>query len=155
MIVQTTRFGKLEIDESSVVKMLRGPLGFEDQKEFCLIRHRPGMPFRWLQSTSDPALAFVVIDPAEYFVGYEIEISDLDEELLRLTCAEDAMVLVIVTVGKEGKIVTANLAAPVVVNSKTLVGMQIVLQDDRYSTQHLLLEQEEKVSMENATAKAA
>ena len=155
MRVETTRFGTLEVDESSLVRMPRGPLGFEDQKEFCLIQHRPDMPFRWLQSTTDPALAFVVVDPADYFVGYEIEISDLDAELLQLTCAEDSLVLVIVTVGKEGETVTANLAAPVVVNSKTLVGMQIVLQDGRYLTQHLLLAQEERVSMENATAKAA
>ena len=80
MKVNTTRFGTLEIDESTLLTMPRGPLGFEEQTRFCLIQHRPGAPFRWLQSTEDPGLAFPVMDPSEFFSNYAFEISDADAE---------------------------------------------------------------------------
>lgn len=155
MKVETTRFGTLDIDDGAVVTMPRGPLGFEHCTEFCLIQHRPDISFRWLQSTTDPALAFVVIDPSEFFADYMIEVSDSDAELLQLSKPEDALVLVVLTIGKDGKETTANLAAPVVINSVKLVGMQVILQDDRYSTRHALITQEKKVAVENASAKAA
>jgi|YNPNPStandDraft_1061719.scaffolds.fasta_scaffold00001_11 flagellar assembly factor FliW len=156
MKIDTTRFGVLEVDDDSVVSMPRGPLGFEDNTEFVLIQHRPDTKFRWLQSTADPALAFVVIDPSDFFADYEFEISDADAEKLNLDSADDALVLAIVTISEGGKEVTANLAAPVVINSKELVGMQIVLQDGRYSVKHSLIGQTDgKGTREETVAKVA
>jgi len=155
MKVETTRFGVLEIDESSTVKMPSGPLGFEEQTMFCLIQHRPETNFRWLQSVTDPSLAFVVVDPAEFFEDYAIEISDADAETLGLEREEDALVLVVLTVGAGAKQITANLAAPIVVNSKTLEGMQVVLQDDRYCVRHVLALHDKKPSAESTIRNAA
>ncbi|MFQ3550150.1 MAG: flagellar assembly protein FliW [Armatimonadota bacterium] len=139
MKVETLRFGTVEINDGSIIRMPRGPFGFENHLEFCLIQHRPDTKFRWLQSVSEPALAFVVIDPAEFFTGYEIEISDADAEKLNLKSADDALVLTIVTIGNGGKDVTANLAAPIVINSNELIGMQVVLQDQSYSVKQPLV----------------
>ena len=155
MKVETTRFGVLEIDESSLVKMPSGPLGFEEQTTFCLIQHRPDTNFRWLQSVDEPSLAFVVVDPAEFFEDYAIEISDADSEKLELESEDEALVLVVLTMGAEGTQVTANLAAPIVVNSRTLVGLQVVLQGDRYGVKHTLAQQDKKPSAESAIAKTA
>jgi len=141
MRIDTTRFGVVEIDDSSIIRMPRGPLGFEDRTSYCLIQHRPDTSFRWLQSTEDPRLAFVVVDPSEFFSDYEIELTDADVERLSLESAEDAMVLVIATVAENGAEVTVNLLAPIVINSKNLVGMQVVLQDNRYSVKHPLATQ--------------
>lgn len=140
MKVNTTRFGVLEVEDSSVLAMPRGLLGFEDNNEFCLIQHRPDTNFRWLQSTEDPSLAFVVVDPADFFMGYDIEIPDAEAEKLKLEKAEDALVVVIVTIKDEGKTITANLAAPIVINSKELLAMQVVLQDSRFHVAHPLVE---------------
>src|SRR3989339_1909025 len=129
MEVNTTRFGVLEIDESSIIRMPKGPIGFEKQKDYCLIQHRPDTNFRWLQSVDEPGLAFVVVDPSEFFTDYEIELSDTEAEKLRLKDADDAMVLVVVTINDRGQEISANLAAPVVVNSKELIGAQVVLQN--------------------------
>ncbi len=155
MKVETTRFGVLEIDDSSVVKMPSGPLGFEEQTTFCLIQHSPDTSFRWLQSVHEPSLAFVVVDPAEFFEDYAIEISDADSEKLELESEGEALVLVVLTVGAEGRQVTANLAAPIVVNSRTLVGLQVVLQDERYGVKHVLASQDKKPSAESTLTKAA
>ena len=155
MKVETTRFGVLEVDEQSTLQMPSGPLGFEEQTQFCLIQHRPDTNFRWLQSMGDPNLAFVVVDPAEFFEGYEIEIADTAAEQLALREEQDALVLVILTIGEGAESVTANLAAPIVVNSKTLVGMQVVLQDERYSVRCPIPISEPAHSREDTTTKAA
>lgn len=138
MKVETTRFGTLEIEDSSVIAMIRGPLAFEDMTRYCLLQHRPDTRFRWLQSLDRPDLAFVVIDPSEFFSGYQIEISDADAEKLNLTSPEDALVLAIVTVGAGGREITANLAAPIVINATERTAMQAVLQDSRYSVRQPL-----------------
>lgn len=138
MKVETTRFGVVEVDESTLITMPSGPLGFEDSTRFCLIQNRTGASFRWLQSIEDPGLAFVVVDPSEYFDDYEIEIGESDVQKLQLNSEEDALVLSILTIRDNGQTVSANLAAPIVVNSKNLTGAQIVLQDERYTARHSL-----------------
>lgn len=138
MRVETTRFGVVEVDESTLVNMPGGLLGFEDQTRYCLIQHRPSASFRWLQSTQDPSLAFVVVDPSEYFADYEIELSDRDVQRLQLSGAEDAIILAILTIRDSGSDVSANLAAPIVINSKNFIAYQVVLEDERYQTRHVL-----------------
>ena len=80
-------------------------------------------------------MAFPVMDPSEFFSDYSFEIGDADTEQLKLTRSEDAQVMVIVTVTQGGKEITANLAAPIVLNSVTLTGLQVVLDDSRYRGQ--------------------
>jgi flagellar assembly factor FliW len=141
MKVATTRFGVIETDDSSVINLVQGPLGFEPQTRYCLIQHRPDTKFRWLQSVDDASLAFVVVDPSEFFTNYEFEVTDSDAERIGLTNSEDALALSIVTIAQGGEEVTANLAAPILINAKTLKGVQIVLQDNSYSVKHPLMEQ--------------
>lgn len=155
MKVETSRFGIIEVEDSSIITMSKGPLGFEQQTKFCLIQHRPDTCFRWLQSVDEPSVAFVVVDPSEFFAGYEIEISDTDAARLGLADPDDALVLAIVTVANQGKDITANLAAPVIVNSKTLVGMQVILQDDRLSVKHPIVNRAQQVSEDKVAVKAA
>ncbi len=138
MKVETTRFGVVEIDEASLVSLPEGLLGFEGYSRYCLLQPRPSASFRWLQSIEDPSLAFVVVDPSEHFHDYEIEIRDSDIQKIQLCDAEDAMVLVIVSIRDGGKSISANLAAPIVINSKNLTAAQIVLQDERYETRHAM-----------------
>jgi len=139
MNVETTRFGVLEVDDGTLITMPSGPLGFEGYTRFCLIQHDAAASFRWLQSIEKPSLAFVVVDTSEYFADYEIEISDADAAKLQLEDEKDALVLTILTIRDNGQDISANLAAPVIVNSKNLMGAQIVLSDERYTTQHALI----------------
>ena len=139
MKVETTRFGTLEVDDDALISMPGGMLGFEDCTRFLLIQHRPDSSLRWLQSVEEPAVAFVVLDPMAQFSDYEVEVSDSDAEKLQLASAEDATVFVVLTISNQGKDISANLAAPIVVNFKEQLAAQIVLQSERYSTQHSLI----------------
>lgn len=152
MIVDTTRFGAIEVDEKCVLRMPRGPYGFEERREFVLLEHSPDSLFRWLQSADDPALAFVVMEPSACITGYEIEITDADAETLRLERAEDAMALVILTIAEGGARVTANLAAPIVINAKLSIGMQMVLDDSRYAPDQTILDSRMLPEVERSAA---
>jgi flagellar assembly factor FliW len=156
MKVETSRFGAIEVEESSIIKMPRGLIGFEQYTSFVLVEHRPDTNFRWLQSTEESSLAFVVVDPSKFYADYEVEISDADAEKLNLKSASDTSVLVVATVSS-GEEITANLAAPVVINMKEMLGMQVILQDNRYPIKHPLVAIIEKCAekTEEITAKAA
>jgi flagellar assembly factor FliW len=140
IVVETARFGQIEVEDRSVISLPRGLFGFEDATEFTLLQHRPGAAFRWLQCITRPDLAFVVVDPSDFFVDYGFDLSSVEAEYLTMDDPQDAIVLTMVSVGKDGGEVTANLVGPIVVNSKTLVGMQVVLDDERYSTKQPLTE---------------
>ncbi|MHB9035444.1 MAG: flagellar assembly protein FliW [Armatimonadota bacterium] len=155
MKVETIRFGVLDVDDDSIITMPRGPLGFENKTRFVTIQHRADTGFRWLQCVDDSALAFVVVDPSGFVPEYDIEISDADVEKLQLESDQDAFIFAIVTVGESGQEVTANLAAPIVINSKTMTGMQVILQDSHYAVRHPLVERARSSSETRMTVKAA
>ena len=155
MKVNTTRFGKIEVDDSSIIRMPKGPIGFEDQTDYVMVQQNLKTSFRWLQSMDDASLAFVVVDPSEFFNDYEVDICDADAAKIHLASEEDALVITIVTFSCKGKEITTNLAAPIIINSKELIGMQIVLQDNRYCVKHSLVKRVEQSSQEKVALKAA
>jgi len=138
MVIETTRFGEIEVSEESVLHMADGMLGFQSCKWFVLLEDEPGTPFKWLQAVDDPALAFIVVNPIQFFPEYEIELADDDAESIGLQDPSDAELVTTVTVEKDGDRVTTNLLGPVVINSRNLQAKQVVLQDDRYGTKHVI-----------------
>ena len=133
MQVQSTRFGEIEIDDSLVINMVKGILGFDEMSQFCLVKHRSDTSFIWLQSTQEPGLAFVMINPLDVFSSYDFEIPDADAEKLQISTQEDANVLAMVRIGNSGQDITVNLAAPIVINKNNMNAIQVVLQDSKYS----------------------
>jgi len=136
--IQTTRFGEVEVSSSSILRMDAGVLGFEHCKRYVLLEDKPESPLKWLQAVEDPELAFIVINPMEFVPDYGMELSDEDAESLGLSAPEEAVVLTTVTVDQCAKEVTTNLVGPIVVNSRTLAAKQVVLQDERYGTKHVI-----------------
>lgn len=102
--------------------------GFPGPRRFTLERWGgDNSPFSILQCLEDPSLRFVVVPPGAFFPDYEPVLSDEDTARLQVHRAEDAIVLVIVTLGERADDATANLLGPVVVNRHTLAAAQIVL----------------------------
>jgi len=137
MITASKKFRNLEISEQSLVEMPFGMFGFEEMKEFVLLEKSKESPFKLLQATADPNVAFLLIDPLEFFPDYEIDIPSSDAEQLKLDDALEARVLATVTIDKNHGWFTANLVGPIVINSRTLEAKQIVLDNERYGTKHL------------------
>ncbi len=131
MLMESTRLGVLEIDDTSIIVLPDGLLGFDQCHRFALIPADEVGAYSWLHALDDPTLAFLVVVPGFFFPDYEPELADSDVEALGLTSSEAAQVLTIVTISDDQ--VTANLLGPVVLNLDSNVGRQVVLADQGYS----------------------
>jgi flagellar assembly factor FliW len=125
------------VKTENVIHMPAGLLGFETVKRFVLLTTPEEAPFCWLQAVGDPALAFLVVPPAEAVPDYQPDLSDEDVTYLALKNPDDALIYNIVTL-RHGE-ATINLKGPIVINKFTLRGKQVVLQNaSMWSVRHPL-----------------
>lgn len=137
MEVQTTRFGTITIADDRVITFPKGILGFPSCKRYCLLEQGDDCAFFWLQSLDDPSLAFVITDPMLFVPDYRVPIRHEQMEDLKLARVEDAHVFCIVN--KVFDTLTCNLQGPLVVNTMTKEGEQLVLAEKKWTTRHLLV----------------
>lgn len=137
MIIKTSRFGQLEVDEQRLITFQDGILGFPDYKCYALVQTGQDSGFYWLQSVECPDLAFVVTDPRLFVADYRAPIKAETLAGLELDSVDGAQVFIIVN--KVDDLLTGNLQGPLVVNVGSRVARQLVLSDRRYSTRHPLM----------------
>ncbi|MEL6328907.1 MAG: flagellar assembly protein FliW [Planctomycetota bacterium] len=137
MDVRTTRFGVIEIAEDRVITFPRGVLGFPEQTRFCLLQPGEDGCFFWLQSLDKPDLAFVVTDPTLFVPDYTVPVREEQLAELGLEREQDGQVFVIVN--KVDDQLTGNLQGPLVINTVSRTGEQLVLADKRWNTRHKLV----------------
>ncbi|MEM1331351.1 MAG: flagellar assembly protein FliW [Planctomycetota bacterium] len=148
MDVQTTRFGVIQIAEDRVITFPKGLLGFPSQKRYCLLEPGDDACFFWLQSLEEPSLAFVVTDPALFVEDYSVPLRAEQMDELGLDRTENAQVFAIVN--KIDHQLTGNLQGPLVINTLTREGAQLVLAEKRWTTRHALVELGEPAKVQTA-----
>jgi flagellar assembly factor FliW len=107
-----------------------GLAGFPDTERFALVEVEGGSPLFRLCSLDVPGLEFVVAPPAVFFPDYAPEVDDTSATRLGLDDPDDALLLVILTLGARASEATANLLAPIVVDRRDGRAAQVVLQGD-------------------------
>jgi len=156
MLINTRHFGEVEIQEDKIIHFPYGIIAFEEMKRFFIIEsEQKDLPFCWLQSLDEGDLAFVLLNPFLFKQDYEFEIPDGVIKELEIEKEEDVAVFSIVVVPEDISKISANLLAPVIINTKKLKGKQIILNDKSYSTKHYILEELKKVkgAVKDACAK--
>lgn len=137
--ITTTRFGEIEEDEAKIIRFAAGLPAFEDEHEFIIIPYDEESPYVFLQSAATPDLAFLMTIPFIFFPDYEFRLEDDVLESLELERQEDLLLYTLLTIpGSDIREMTANLLAPIVINSRTNEGCQIVLDKSAYQTKHKL-----------------
>jgi len=115
--------------------------GFPGLRRFVLVRlddtgsrdavdtqgHEPGSVLFELRSLERPDVRFLTAVPSAFFPDYQVELDAKSCDELGLTDPDDALVLVILTMGSDAGATTANLLAPVVINARTRTGAQMIL----------------------------
>lgn len=149
MDVRTTRFGVVEVAEDREITFEHGLLGFPEHRRFCLLQPGDDACFFWLQSTEDPALAFVVTDPSLFVPEYTVPVRPEQMHALGIEREQDAQVFVIVN--KVGDDLTGNLQGPLIVNTLSKSGQQLVLADKRWTTRQALVQ----IGVKDAAASGA
>jgi flagellar assembly factor FliW len=136
-IIKNVNFGKIEVNESQKLFFPFGLFGFEDYKEYYLVDVNIS-PFLLLQEKSDENIGFIVCDPFLFFSDYEF---DLDENTMKVIDAksqDDILILTIITLSDKMEEITTNLLGPLVINRKNHVGIQYIINSDKYTTKHKL-----------------
>lgn len=145
MIIETSRFGQLEVDDRRLISFPEGVLGFPRQRHYALVQTGRDSGFYWLQSVDAADLAFVVCDPRLFVGDYQVPVK-LDELAgIGLTKAGEAQVFIIVN--KVGDLLTGNFQGPLVINVRNRQGRQLVLSDRKYTTRHPLMRIPKPVAM--------
>jgi flagellar assembly factor FliW len=137
MIIETSRFGQLDVDDRRFIVFKQGILGFPEQKRYALVQTGSNSGFYWLQAVDRPDLAFIVCDPRLFVTDYRAPIKAEELVSIGLDSPDDAQVFVIVN--KVDDMLTGNLQGPLVINVQVRTGRQLVLSDRRYSTRHPLM----------------
>lgn len=123
-------------NEISVVTFPKGLPGFGMFKDYTIQQYDD--LFSYLISKDDPSVAFVIVNPFDFYPDYELDIPDGLLEEIEITSREQVIVRCIVTWNSDRHKVTLNLLAPLVINSKNQQGKQVVLQNVPYTTRQLL-----------------
>ncbi len=141
MIVNTFRFGPLEVPEDKLITMERPILGFEELSSFCLIEIDELTPFMWLQSTEDEEAAFLVVNPVVFFPEYRIVVNPKEIAELRVNDVESVETYVIITIHEHNGDISANLQGPILINSETSLAKQLVLVNSEYRVDHKIIKE--------------
>jgi flagellar assembly factor FliW len=135
-------------DDEIILTFPEGLAGFPEAKTFRLFEPSDGYPLKFLQAIEVSNLSFVCMDAAAIKKDYEVPLSEVDAEQLALNQPEDAMVLAMVVVPEDPRKMTANLAGPLVVNSKTRRGKQIILDTREFPLKYPVFASKEDVIVE-------
>lgn len=133
-----TKLGTLQINEDEIIHFPVGILGFSEYHRYVVVEQDNSV-FSFLQSLDEPDLSFVIIMPELVRSDYAVHLSAEEINLLEISSPEDGKVYGIVTIPENVAEMTVNLQAPVVINTKNLVGAQLVIQGDEYHTKHNVL----------------
>lgn len=138
MIIESTRFGELEVADGQLIHFSYGIPGFPDEKTFVHIGHDAESPFSFLQSTAEANLTFLLADPFAFINDYEFILDDDIAKELDLSLENPPQVFLIATVKDKIVDMTVNLLGPVVVNEINRTGRQVILDKPEYSIRHKL-----------------
>lgn len=145
MEIQSTRLGRVVVDDDGLMTFPHGLLGFPDQVRYALIRTGADNYFFWLQAVDDPNLAFVVTDPRVFFKDYDVPVREETGRDLQLT--DEAEVQVLVICNKVGDWLTGNLLGPILVNAQNRLAHQVVLTEKKWTTRQPLLRLQAEVRL--------
>ncbi len=128
--VASDLLGMLDVPAEARFAFPAGLYGFADRREFALVdAGRPGL--WWLQAVDDPALVFLLADPFPAFPDYAPDVPEA--ELAQLGGGEVppparvAAYAIVTLPGGGAPSASANLRAPVLLDTGARRGRQVVL----------------------------
>ena len=132
-----TRFGEVEYDPANLLHFPAGLIGFPILHDFIVMPNKKDGPLFWIQSVDDPAIAFVLTDPSNFFLDYLVAPDNSEKTMLHMDKDDECFVLSVVTVPEDQKI-TINLAAPILFSPKSNRAIQVILEDGKYTSKTAL-----------------
>lgn len=148
MLIKTKCFGEVDIAGDKIVYFPDGILGFESLKRYTLIfdvkKNGKKSKIAWLQSVEEPELALPVMNPFDVKKDYDPIIKESLLQNLGNVTSENVVVLLVVTVPSDVSKSTANLKAPILMNSDTCIGAQVIVENKDYVIKYPIVNKSDK-----------
>jgi|SRR5690625_279456 len=144
MQIDTKYLGKMEIDKDKIIHFETGIPGFLDEKDFIVLDIPDNNILQLLQSLHTPSLAFFITNPHQFDPLYNFNLSQNVIDVLRIKEKEEVVIFVIMTIRDPFRESTINFKAPIVINHRTKLGKQIILNDEQYEMRAKISSFEEK-----------
>ncbi|HCI29696.1 MAG TPA: flagellar assembly protein FliW [Fervidobacterium sp.] len=142
-----TKLGEFDLSDEEVITFPNGIPGFEDLKKYAVISLEETLPIFWLVSLDDDTVALPLIDPWMILDDYEVQLSQEDIDILEIEDPSEITIWTVLTipVGRPQE-TTANLKAPIVINLRSGLGCQAILEG--YEIKHSLKDPSEESESE-------
>lgn len=144
MNIITRDFGELEVSEDDSISFTSGMYGFENFKNFIILKENPEDDIMFLQSLENSDLSFVLVDPYSIFLSYDPNLYEEDLAELMVKSESDLKFLVIAIIKENVKDSIVNLKSPIAINPKTRSAKQVILQNSYPLRYNLIGTEEEK-----------
>ncbi|MBY0576470.1 MAG: flagellar assembly protein FliW [Gallionellaceae bacterium] len=144
-----TRFGELSVDPSQLITFPRGIPGFEKSTMWKLF-HEIDEQGNWvsgvvmhLQSIADGQVSLPLTDPTLFGFNYNLVLTDNEVAELKLEDPNDVLVLMVLYPKDAAQKnvsnaaisnVCANISAPILINTKSRIGIQKILAGNEFKT---------------------
>lgn len=141
MKLRTKHFGEIDYDSQLVITFDEGLPGFPDNRKFIiLLENAREDTFCWLQSVDDGQLAFALINIYQVKPDYNPLVSPEEIESLGSVEGNNLMIYNVVVIPDDIKQMRANLRAPIVINTTTKKGKQVVLDNEEYQLKYRIFD---------------
>lgn len=127
-------------DEGILLSFPNGLIGFPELTRLRLLEPADAYPLKFLQCEDKPEVSFIALDVAVIKPDYQVPLGDAEAQALALERETDALVLTMVSIPpNDPEAMTTNLAGPLVINTRTLVGRQVALNVEAYPLKYPVL----------------
>lgn len=139
MIIKTSYFGEIPINNCDILNFENGLLGFEDYHEFALLKFDENdNSILCLQSLDNELISFILLDPSDFIDNYQVVVSKEDMDLIKAVEEEIILAYIIAVIPNDYKKITVNTKSPIIINSKNNKATQIFIDNPDYSFRHNL-----------------
>lgn len=120
------------IDSDKILTFPLGIPGFEKYTTYVVYhKEENDISAFWLESCEEPQVTFTLVDPGQYGLNYELELTDEERDLLKAEKAEELGIFMVLSKkeneGQPSPALNANIAGPIIINPRTQLGLQKVI----------------------------
>lgn len=139
MIAETKFFGTVDIEDDKIINFPMGIIGFENLKNFALIydsEKEERSKISWLQSMEEPLMVLPVINPIDIIENYNPIIEDELTKIIGDPADADILIFVSMSIPSDITKMTANLKAPIIINTVDRKAMQVIVENQDYAIKY-------------------
>ncbi len=129
----TVRFGELDYQQRDVIRLPDGLVGMPQLRNWLLLEMGDDIPLKWFQSLDRADFGVPVSHAWLFHDDYGFDVPAAACRRLQNREPNHLTVMVITTIHPGGVLVTGNLMAPLVIDTETRLGLQLTLDDPRWS----------------------